>query len=334
MIKIALEFGVDIQIQVIFNKLVKLEYLIVVAFIFLVYKIVLLMNYIFYLINKEIFLNFNSRLKQFKQEIFINDAFYESTWYFQGILKIPEENIIYMALYKQWIQIFVKQIQFEFLSEENNYKLIIGGDLKVSQNSPLFTFENRLLSYFPGDIEYISEGQLQEYDYFYLVEIHNNNECVCQSNQRTRIEDVLIEKKGLYEFISQESNCQEFLLSGWIKIQDIIQIEEELNYQLIRLSGNFQNLRLIDAYLCAFQLFYKLSSLRNQIIITTYSYTFPSVNMNFSNNPYLKTQTYRGLGYQIMAQYQYKTLFLFQQNYTKAFSKKNSISIQMQCNQV
>ncbi|CAD8108319.1 unnamed protein product [Paramecium sonneborni] len=228
----------------------------------------------------------------FKEEILINDTSYESTWYFQGILKIPQENIIYIVLYKQQNEIFAKQIQFEFLFEENNYNIVIGGDLIVSQNSPLYTLENRLLSFFPGDTDYLFSGIFLKSEYYFsIIEEYQNDECDCRSNEIERIEDVQIEKKGLYEFISREPNCYEFLLSGWIKIQEIIQMDEELYYQLIRLSANFQDSPLVDANLCAFQLFYKLSQQRNQIIITTYSYTFPSVNIDFSNNPFLKTET-------------------------------------------
>ncbi|CAD8108641.1 unnamed protein product [Paramecium sonneborni] len=228
----------------------------------------------------------------FKEEILINDSIYESTWYFGGILQISSENLIFIPIYKEKNQIFLKLITSGFLSNENNYNLIIGGDFQVNRDSQLYTFENRFLSSFPGQIIYIEDGYFFQTDYYFeMIEQLQINACSCKSNLISLINDLKIEKQDQYEFISEKPNCQQFILSVWIKIHEIHLIENEFYYQLMRLSGNFQDPQMVDANLCAFQLFYKISQLENQIIITTYSYTFPSINIDFSNNPFLKTQT-------------------------------------------
>ncbi|CAD8095118.1 unnamed protein product [Paramecium sonneborni] len=220
------------------------------------------------------------------EEIPISHSFYEYVWYFQGFQTIPSKTFVSMYVYQEMNQIFYKEIQLEFQFKENKNQ-IIGGDFKVNYNLPIHQ-----LSYFPGQIKYIQDGFFSEPHFFqYTVESIQLEICLCINSAIINIPDVIINKQDLYEFISQNTNCQQFLLSGWIKIKSINQITEEVYFQLFKLSSN-QRSQLAQANLCPFQLFYKITSNKNQIIITTYSYTFPTLNIDFSNNPYLKTETF------------------------------------------
>ncbi|CAD8122834.1 unnamed protein product [Paramecium sonneborni] len=218
----------------------------------------------------------------------INHSSYEYVWYFQGFFTAPSETLVSMYIYREMNQIFNKEIQLKFQFKEKNKNLIIGGDLKVSQNFPIHQF-----SYFPGQIKFIESGFFTELDSFQeIIESNKNEKCFCQNSAIIKIPDVKIENQDQYEFISQNTNCQQFLFSGWVKIKGINQIRDEVYFQLFKLSSNYQNPKLVQANLCPFQLFYKISSNNNQIIITTYSYTFPSLNIDFQNNPFLKTETF------------------------------------------
>ncbi|CAD8174747.1 unnamed protein product [Paramecium pentaurelia] len=229
----------------------------------------------------------------FQQEISINEALYEFTWYFQGFITIPSQKQVSIYLYEQMSQIFSKQIQIHFPLEGTNYNLIIGGHFKVSQNSPLYTYENRLLSFFPGQMDYLLDFFTDQPEYFLeIIEEDNENQCYCLNSAKTEIEDVIIQQQDQFQFVSQQLNCDKFLLSGWIKIREINSYSDEFYYQLFKLSGNFLNSQLTQDNLSAFQLLYKISSLGNQIIIKSYSYTFPTVNIDFSKNPFLKTQKF------------------------------------------
>ncbi|CAD8130058.1 unnamed protein product [Paramecium sonneborni] len=268
-------------------KLERLEYLIVVVFTCLEFRIRQIINCILYnmivlILSKKQSRNmFNFQVRDgsdFKEEIPINEVSYEFIWYFQGFITIPSLKQVIIYIGEKNTQFFSKSI--EFLQDRINSNLIIGGDFKVSQNSPLYTLENSLLSFYPGKITYLINTYLNEPDYF--IEIINEDierYSECQQNPRTDIGDFFIQKQDLSQFV-------------WIKIKEIYSYQDEFYFQLFKLSSNFNNPKMISENLCQFQLFYKISSQGNQIIITTYSFTFPVVNIDFSNNPFLKTQIF------------------------------------------
>ncbi|CAD8173411.1 unnamed protein product [Paramecium pentaurelia] len=242
---------------------------------------------------KKYFQFLGSDGSDFIEEIQINEALYEYVWYFQGFVTIPSQKQVTIYYYEQVTQIFSKQLQIDFSFEGINSNLIIGGDLKVSQNSPFYRLENNQLSYFPGNMEYLFDCYFYEPDYFLgIIQSNQNNQCLCQKNAILKIGDVIIQKQDQLQFVSQQINCQQFIFSSWIKIQEIYSQQDEFVYQLFKLSGNFQNPYMIQDNLCAFQLFYKFSSQGNQMIFKTYSYTFPNLNLDFSNNSFLKTEIF------------------------------------------
>ncbi|CAD8173408.1 unnamed protein product [Paramecium pentaurelia] len=242
---------------------------------------------------KKYFQFLGSDGSDFIEEIQINEESYEYVWNFQGFITIPSQKQVTIYYYEQVTQIFSKQLQIDYPFEGINSNLIIGGDFKVSQNSPLYNLENSLLSYFPGNLDYLLDCLLNNPDYFLeIIQSNEENFCWCQQSAKTDIDDVIIQKQDLFQFVSQQTNCQQFLLSSWIKIKEINSYQDEFDFQLFKLSGNFQNPQLVQENLSPFQLFYKISNLGNQIIFKTYSYTFPNLNIDFSNNPFLKTEVF------------------------------------------
>ncbi|CAD8189309.1 unnamed protein product [Paramecium octaurelia] len=240
---------------------------------------------------KKYFLFFDKEVGDIKEENLIDHTQYEFVWYFEGFYTNPSKQQVIIYLLDGMKQISQKTISLLFPIDKQNFNLIVGGDFIVPQNVPFELFERDILSYFPGEIIYVKNCFPQTTDYFtYIIQEVYNTDCVCEQSLTTIIEDVQITKQSLYEFVSQQSNCQEFLLSGWIKIQEIYSSDDDFDFQFMRLSGNFQHPKLVEQNLCAFQLFYKIQSGQNQIIITTYSYTFPSVDIDFSSNPFLKSE--------------------------------------------
>ncbi|CAD8212356.1 unnamed protein product [Paramecium pentaurelia] len=230
----------------------------------------------------------NTGLDHF-HKIQINEEFLESRWQYIGFCAIPAQsrfNIFYQfsgELTKQ----FEVLVKFPFYDVYLN--LIYGGGLIVNDNQKLQTQINKKLSYFPGLIlrdEYKCEISVCKLSYTKMPGYEING-CYCSQNKNSTIIDSIIDKQQEFYYLSEYNNCQEFLLSGWIKIVETKIFEDEYYYQLIKLSGNFINPQLIDDNLSAFTLTYKIATNGNQIIVTTYSYVFPLINIDFSKNPNL-----------------------------------------------
>ncbi|CAD8213394.1 unnamed protein product [Paramecium pentaurelia] len=224
------------------------------------------------------------------EQISIDLISYEGVRYFNGFLASPLEKRVTIYIQDQQMnQIFSKDVQIRFPFQENIFTQIIGGDFKVEQTSKFYLFENKILSYFPGQIYYLQNCFYDIPDQFFeLIQSRQQKPCNCKNNQITDLPHVKIQNQDIYEFLSQNTNCQQFHLAGWIKNLEINKISNEFQFLLFKLMGNFQHPQLIQENLCAFQLLYKLSTQINQIILTTYSYTLPVVNIDFSTNPYLK----------------------------------------------
>ncbi|CAD8117347.1 unnamed protein product [Paramecium primaurelia] len=224
------------------------------------------------------------------EQISFDLSSYEGSWFFNGFLASPLEKRVTIYIKEQQTnQIFSKDIPIRFPFKEYIFIQIIGGDFKVEQASKFYLFENKLLSYFPGLIQILSKCSYDRPDQlFQLIQSRDQKPCICKNNQITDLPDVKIQNQDMYEFLSQNTNCQQFLLAGWIKILEINNNSNEFQFLLFKLMGNFQHPQLTQENLSAFQLLYKLSTQINQIILTTYSYTLPVVNIDFSTNPYLK----------------------------------------------
>ncbi|CAD8209927.1 unnamed protein product [Paramecium pentaurelia] len=291
--------GVDTFHQVTPLKLDELEFQIAIAFINIMPKIRIHRRLTQYNTNKYLQFIDNNGVDHI-YEMPIQEGAYEFVWYFIGFEMVPIENrfTIYFSNHEKLVQTHQIQIEFPFYDEKLN--LIFGGDLSVKHDQQLHNSENEKLSYFPGQVLILNYYQISQQQYcntvISFILSSQIDECRCVPSQNTKINDQVIQKKEEFLFISSKTNCQQFLLSGWIKIDDIHTFVDEFDYQFIKLSGNFQVTQMTDDNLSPFTLTYKISSKGNQMIITTYSYTFPSINIDFSNNPYLIKQAFHLIG--------------------------------------
>ncbi|CAD8114144.1 unnamed protein product [Paramecium primaurelia] len=223
-------------------------------------------------------------------QIPIDDTFYENVWYYIEFRLYPTEKLFKIHLQQQGQQPLSQNYQIEKPFYDQYLIVIVGGDLKIENNQQLYTSQNENLSYFPGKIRVqdFYQSYVLEYceDYNEFIE-ENYGACECRISYKTPINDQIISKQDKLFFISENINCETFLLSGWIKINDIHTYVKEFDYKFLKLFGNFMKPQLTDDNLAAFQLTYRISSNGNQIIVSTYSYTFPTVNIDFSKNSFL-----------------------------------------------
>ncbi|CAK71727.1 unnamed protein product (macronuclear) [Paramecium tetraurelia] len=294
LVVLGLERGVDMFPLLIQYKLEQLVYLIVVVFICLEYRIRQAMNYILFIMNvlimrikqsRNIFYFLIGKLEVLKKRIQQIIPNYEFVWYFKGFLykscKITKSYYIYQM---EWSKYIKKQYHQSFQLKNKT----------ITQQLEVISLYPKIFPF--NFLKEISFPIFQEKLCIFRIVFHKPLIILFTSSILTITFIVSVNKvqqpaqQIIYEFVSQQSNCQEFLFSGWIKIQEIYSSDDEFDFQFMRLSGNFQHQKLIGQNLCAFQLFYKISSSQNQIIITTYSYTFPAVDIDFSSNPFLKSE--------------------------------------------
>ncbi|CAD8097972.1 unnamed protein product [Paramecium primaurelia] len=246
-------------------------------------------NYSSKKIQKNIaFIDNNELQHSFKIDI---DPFeYENVWYFFEIVQWPQlERFELMLIYQE--EILKENLQIKYPFKDLNLELIFGGGMIVTNSKIITITPGTKFSYFPGKLikvqykfEEISLDEDQEW--LARTSFESYKYCNCEINNILKLEDIAINWLENIVFTSQKINCNSFQLSGWLKITDIIQNSNEFTYQLITLKSNFQN-SLADKNLTPLSLSYKISKSRNQVIITTYSYKFPSVTINFSDDPYL-----------------------------------------------
>ncbi|CAD8155005.1 unnamed protein product [Paramecium pentaurelia] len=235
------------------------------------------------------FIDNNDEEHYFSKEI---DCFeYENAWYFFMILQWPSQQKFELIFMYQDQTILHSYLQIKWPFQDNNLLLTFGGSMIVGQSKISSIEQGTKISYFPGklilyefELSQISVSEIYEQIQPAFFEQYQN--CICQENSKSKIDDVDINMMKNLVFVSENINCNSFILSGWLKITEIIKTQDVLIYQLLVITSNFQN-SLADYNLSPFSLSYNISSTKNQIILTTYSYTFPSVTIDFSDNPYL-----------------------------------------------
>ncbi|CAK93238.1 unnamed protein product (macronuclear) [Paramecium tetraurelia] len=235
------------------------------------------------------FIDNNEEQHLFSKDIDFFD--YENAWYFLMIVQWPLQQKFELILMYQQQTILHSYLQIKWPFYDNNILLTFGGSMIVGQSKISFIEQGTKISYFPGkivlyefeivDISFSENYQQIQQAFF---ELYQN--CLCQDNYQSDIGNVDISQLDNLVFVSENINCNSFILSGWMKIIEIVKSSEEFIYQLLFLASNFQN-SLADYNLAPFSLSYKISSVGNQIIVTTYSYTFPQVTIDFSDNPFL-----------------------------------------------
>ncbi|CAD8125631.1 unnamed protein product [Paramecium sonneborni] len=255
------------------------------------------LNFIYYqCINyesKEINVNIdfiNPDSEQINKQANIDIFKYENRWHFFSIYYCPDIVNIHILNNEQ--STLIHLILNKFPAKESAIIITYGGGLIV-QKSLVDSIQNgRKFSFFPGkiyliDYEFFIRLSVDEFINQTLQKFLKNIKCECIQNNPKSIDDIDIKwlKQEIYTISNQ--NCESFIFNGWFRIQEIIQQDEEFVYHFFQIKANFENPQLSNQNLAPLQIFYKLSPIRNQIIITTYSYTFPSVNIDFTNNPFL-----------------------------------------------
>ncbi|CAD8089118.1 unnamed protein product [Paramecium sonneborni] len=249
------------------------------------------LNYQTKTISKEI-QYITRRNEQYKLNTKIDVFEYENIWYFFGIFQQPKQNKLEILIQSISKIILHKVLQIQYPFSDLELQLTFGGSLIVGYSKIDMIKEGTKFSYFPGSIiigEYSIEQRQGKFDIeTYAMSILGSQAyCQCLQNENSQIPDFDLKQLNENIYLSENLNCDYFFLQGWIKITEIVSSQDEFVYQLIKLTSNFENLELSNQNLSPFQLFYKISNKQHQIIISTYSYTFPSVTLDFSDNPFL-----------------------------------------------
>ncbi|CAK75412.1 unnamed protein product (macronuclear) [Paramecium tetraurelia] len=231
--------------------------------------------------------------KIYKHTYLLNTFEYESYWYFLGVIVALAEKKVIITAFKNGQEFDTQEYSLSYQNYDTDSSYLIGGSLQINFNQTLFNPEISIFSYFPGNMRYYLPSTYNMKDNYDISVFGNRNFlCICTSNDIPNIPDTIISNLNQEYFISQNPNCDQFFFTTWIRIKEKIFYEKEIYYQLIKLSSHFQNPKLVNDNLSAFSLYYKLTQSLNQIIITTYSYTFPTINIDFSDNPFLIRQTF------------------------------------------
>ncbi|CAD8187793.1 unnamed protein product [Paramecium pentaurelia] len=230
---------------------------------------------------------------QNKFDISIDEFDYENIWYLLSIYQWPQVNKLDLILAKNQNIIFRQQLQIKYPFQVNNVILTFGGSYKVIKSKILDIELGTIFSSFPGSIilqDFTIEDLQPNSDISNFINdaFQTINNCICQINEdQLKIQDMNLNYLDQNVYISEQINCDSFILLGWLRILEIVEIDQVFTYQFIKLNPNLDDTIYQNSNLAAFQLFYQISKQNNKIIITTYDYTFPAINIDFQNNPYL-----------------------------------------------
>ncbi|CAD8117743.1 unnamed protein product [Paramecium sonneborni] len=231
-------------------------------------------------------------------EISIDALQYENIWYYLGIIEWPAQlKFEIIIIQEDRIRIHeIKQMKQPF--KDTNILLKFGGDFVVtntSQSIPSVKTQTKF-SYFPGYImiQKLSK-QLLQFDVDFVDIARNNYEiygkCYCIMDEKFQIDDSELNKLDKQIYISKNTNCDSFIFQGWFKIIDVISSDDEFTYKFITLSANYEN-SLSNKNLQPFQMSYFISSNENKILMTTYSYTFPAISIDFKDDPFIQQKEF------------------------------------------
>ncbi|CAD8215276.1 unnamed protein product [Paramecium octaurelia] len=210
-------------------------------------------------------------------------------------IKINGIILIHFISIKNRMQIIIIKNE-EILKNEilnvlplKDYKTIqkIGGDFVVVDSTFFNIINGDKFASFPGKIKPIvfADSAIQLGKPWEI--------CTCkQSNKQFNKQRLCISYYiNLYFKISA---LRLVYITGWFNINEIIQTDKVMTFQFIKLTSNMQNTQFQNQNISPL-LFYKLSQNLNKLIITTYSYTFPSVTLDFTNDPFLITKVFQVL---------------------------------------
>ncbi|CAD8185159.1 unnamed protein product [Paramecium octaurelia] len=231
--------------------------------------------------------------QQYNFEISINVFEYENQWYYFEFILFPQENRFQILLIKNE-EILKNDILNVLPLKDQRTILKIGGDLVVVDSKLLNIANGDKFASFPGKIKAIDlSGSVVDFvdSAIYLGEPWEKCTCVANPISSLINQDYVNLITSIYT--SRFQNCDQFTFTGWFKINEIIQTHNVLTYQFIKLTSNVQNNLFQNQNISPLQLFYQLSKNLNTIIITTYSYTYPSITLDFTKDPFLITKEFQ-----------------------------------------
>ncbi|CAD8089878.1 unnamed protein product [Paramecium sonneborni] len=179
----------------------------------------------------------------------------------------PQLNILDLIIAKYQDIVLRKQIQIKYPFMDSNLILTFGRQL---QNNKFKNYRDLLRNSF-----------------------QNINVQICEKGEdNIKIQDQNINYLVKYAYISEQINCDIFILILQFKIIEIVSMDQEYKFQIIKLGPNLDSEVYQNDNLAAFQLYYLISENTFKIFITIYNYMLPGININFENNPFLIQKEY------------------------------------------
>ncbi|CAD8125394.1 unnamed protein product [Paramecium sonneborni] len=244
-------------------------------------------------ISQKIIQFIDNEGKEQKFELSLDSFEYENVWFYLELQQWSRLKRFQLMIIQQDKAKLKSSLEIE---HPFNNLLNFGGGLKV-QKSLISSIEiGKLFSYFPGKMiqskfAFIQQSPDLDFKAIAIDAFQPYINCLCINSKIFQISDFDFQNMDQKVLLPDQANCDSFTLFGWFKIIEVIQESDTFIYQFIKLTSNYEGL-LQDPNLSPFQLLYKISPNGNQIITTTYSYNFPSVIINFEENPFLMTNNF------------------------------------------
>ncbi|CAD8183302.1 unnamed protein product [Paramecium octaurelia] len=229
---------------------------------------------------------------QHVHKVEIDPLEYENVWYLFELLYSPSTSKLEIIMVKGDQFVLHKLLDVNIIKTENLI-LTVGSGLIVQNSNIQSIHVGSKFSYFPGQMKLLRVNQsvvvmldsqiLGKAVYVLFFDTISVQQC--QENNQYLLQDQDLTWLDAQTFLSQNINTNSFTLFGWYQIKEIQKIDDKFTYQFLKISPNFENEQISNPYLSPFQLFYQISSNNdNKILITTYSYQFPSITSDLSNN--------------------------------------------------
>ncbi|CAD8205203.1 unnamed protein product [Paramecium octaurelia] len=225
--------------------------------------------------------------QQYSFEININVLEYENQWYYFEFILFLFSNRSQLIIIKNE-EVLKNDIVNVLPFKDERIIQQIGGDLVVVNSKIVNIGIGDKFAIFPGKIVPISYNDtIMDFVSCAIELIKFDKACICQNNPTSNLQNQDYVYLNTSIYTSKLKNCNYFTFTGWFKINEIIQNDKEMTFQFIKLTSNMQNRQFQNQNISPLQLYYKLTQDENKIIITTYSYTYPSVTLDFTNDPFL-----------------------------------------------
>ncbi|CAD8189349.1 unnamed protein product [Paramecium pentaurelia] len=229
---------------------------------------------------------------QHKIELQIDNNKYEDVWHFCQFIIYPNQRKFEVIILNQEDTLLHQFFELKFPFKDQNLSLIFGSSLIVNKSYIFSILKGRKFATFPGFLKVnkilIQESSIyQNFEVIAFKVLQGFIQCQCIQDSTFKLKDWDLSSVNKLTYLSQNTNCDSFQFQGWLRINNIGQLPSDITYQIIKISSNFNSAILSNQNLSPFQYIYQLSPTMHRIIITTYSYNFPLVNIDFTDNPFL-----------------------------------------------